>query len=97
EGTKPIAPYLASIDGIKTIAEVNHQIALMHQMSVPAAFRLGGSQDLKDSNSVIVNAGQGGLTLPNRDYYTKDDAKSVETRSKFVAHMTNMFKLLGDA
>ena len=45
---------------------------------------------------IIVNAGQGGLSLPNRDYYTKDDEKSKETREKFVVYMTNMFKLFGD-
>ena len=95
-GTKPIAPYLASIESIKTTDDVVHQIALLHQMSVPAAFRFAGGQDLKNTNMVIVNATQGGLSLPNRDYYTKDDAKSVETRTKFVEYMTNMFKLLGD-
>ena len=45
----------------------------------------------------MLNANQGGLTLPNRDYYTNDDTKSVETRSKFIEHMTKMFKLLGDS
>lgn len=95
-GTKPIAPYLASIDEIKTTDDLVHQIALLHQMSVPAAFRFSGGQDLKDTNMVIVNAGQGGLSLPNRDYYTKDDARSVETRTKFIEYMTNMFKLLGE-
>ena len=61
-----------------------------------ALFRFGGGSDLKNSSMVIANAGQGGLSLPNREYYTKTDEKSVETREKFVEYMTNMFKLLGD-
>src|SRR5258708_25652464 len=69
----------------------------MHKSGIPALFRLGGGPDAKNSNMVIVNSGQAGLSLPNRDYYVKEDAKSVEIRGKFVAHMTNMFKLLGES
>lgn len=96
-GATPLAGYMRQIAAIKTTADVKRQIAEMHKIGFPAVFRLGGGPDLKDSNSVIVNAGQAGLSLPNSDYYTKDDAKSVEIRGKFVTHMTNMFKLLGDA
>ena len=96
-GTKPIDIYLAQIAKIKTIDDFKRQIAKMHKMGVPALFRFGGGPDAKDSNMVIVNSGQGGLSLPNRDYYVKEDAKSVEIRGKFVDHMTNMFKLLGDS
>ena len=46
---------------------------------------------------VIVNAGQGGLSLANRDYYTSQDRLDEEIRDKFVEHMTNMFKLLGES
>ncbi|MEO7658144.1 MAG: M13 family metallopeptidase, partial [Pyrinomonadaceae bacterium] len=62
-----------------------------------AVFSFGAGADLKDSDAVMINAGQAGLSLTNKDYYTKDDAKSVETRAKFVEYMTNMFKLLGDS
>ena len=60
-------------------------------------FGFGAGADLKNSTMNIANASQGGLSLPNRDYYDKDDAKSKEIREKFVEYMTNMFKLLGDA
>ncbi len=96
-GITPLDPYFKQIAKIKTIKDVENQIAVMHSMGVPAVFRVGGGADLKNSSMVIVNAGQGGLTLPNRDYYTNTDAKSVETRAKFVEYMTNMFKLAGDA
>ena len=95
-GTKPIDQYLKAIDKVKTTADLQRQIAALHDLGFPAVFSFGAGPDLKSSNDVIVNAGQGGITLPNRDYYTQTDAKSVETRAKFVTYMTNMFKLLGD-
>ena len=95
-GAKPLDPYFKEINRIKTIEDLQRQIALMHNSGLPAVFNFSGGADLKNSSMVIVNAGQGGLTLPNRDYYTKDDAKSVETRQKFMEYMTNMFRHLGD-
>ncbi|MEO8573808.1 MAG: M13 family metallopeptidase [Pyrinomonadaceae bacterium] len=95
-GMKPIKPFLSDIDKIKTVADLEKEIAALHDAGLPAVFSFGAGPDLKNSNNVIANAGQGGLTLPNRDYYTGDDAKSVETRAKFVEYMTNMFKLLGE-
>jgi putative endopeptidase len=96
-GTKPIDAYLKDIEKINTAADLQKQIAKMHDLGLPAVFGFGAGADLKATNSVILNAGQGGISLPNRDYYTKTDAKSVETRAKFVEYMTNMFKLLGNA
>lgn len=96
-GIEPLKPFLKKVDEIKTRDDVMRVIAEFHSTGIPAVFGFGAGADLKDSNVVIINAFQGGLTLPNRDYYTKDDAKSVETRGKFVEYVTNMFKLLGDA
>lgn len=95
-GAKPLKPFFKQIDAIKTPEDLQKQIALMHNAGLPAVFSFGGGADLKNSSMVIVNAGQGGITLPNRDYYTKEDAKSVETQAKFMEYMTNMFKNLGD-
>ena len=96
-GVKPLEPYLKQIDKIKSIGDLQRQVALMHNSGLPALFSFGGGPDLKNSTMVIVNAGQGGLSLPNRNYYTETDEKSVEVRQKFVEYMTNMFKLLGDS
>src|SRR5688572_8924899 len=96
-GLAPVKPFLNQIAAIKTIDDVERQIAALHEAGLPAVFSFGAGADLKDSNAVLVNAGQSGLTLPNRDYYTNTDEKSVEARAKFVEHMTNMFKLLGDS
>nr|MBA2333492.1 M13 family metallopeptidase [Blastocatellia bacterium] len=95
-GAKPLRQYFTQINKIKSTNDLQAHIASMHTAGLPALFGFGGGPDLKNSSMVIVNAGQGGLTLPNRDYYTKDDAKSVETRQKFTEYMTNIFKLLGD-
>ena len=93
-GTEPIDKYLKAIAGIKTPAELQHQIAELHDLGLPALFGFGVGPDLKSTNTMIVNAAQGGITLPNRDYYT--EARYAETRGKFVEYMTNMFKLVGD-
>ncbi|MFZ1702636.1 MAG: M13 family metallopeptidase [Pyrinomonadaceae bacterium] len=95
-GLTPLKPYFAEIDAAKSKDDVIKLIAKMHNAGLPAAFGFGAGADLKNTNSVIINAGQGGTSLGNRDYYTKEDAKSVEIREKFVEYMTNMFKLLGD-
>jgi len=96
-GAKPLAKYFRQIDAIKNVDDLEHEIAVLHNAGIPAVFGFGASPDLKDSNLVIASAGQGGLSLPNRDYYTGEDPKSVETRAKFVEYMTNMFKLVGDS
>ena len=59
-------------------------------------FGFGSTQDYRDASQVIAEADQGGLGLPDRDYYLKDDAKSVDLRKAYVAHVQKMFELLGD-
>ena len=95
-GIKPLNPYFKQINKIKDTKGLQNQIAMMHSVGIPVLFGFGVGADAKNSSMNIANASQGGLSLPNRDFYTKDDAKSVETRAKFVEYMTNMFKLLGD-
>jgi putative endopeptidase len=68
----------------------------MHRNSTPALFAFYPQPDMHDSTATIANLDQGGITLPDRDYYVKDDAKSVETRQKYVEHVQKMFELLGD-
>ncbi len=94
--SSPLKKHFETIGKIKSSADLRKAIAGFHQMGVPMFFGFGAAADLKNSTMNIANAGQGGLTLPNRDFYDKDDAKSKEIREKFVAYMTNMFKLLGD-
>jgi putative endopeptidase len=96
KGTAPVTPELARINGVNTKADVIKQIAYMHQSGRPALFAFYGQPDMHDSNATIAYIDQGGLTLPDRDYYIKDDAKSVETRQKYLEHAQKMFELAGD-
>jgi putative endopeptidase len=95
-GGDPIKPFLAKIDAAKTSDDVQQLIGYLHDNGFPAVFGFGVGPDLKDSSAVLINVNQGGLSLPNRDYYTNVDAKSVETRSKFVEYATTMLKIVGD-
>ncbi|MFY9854425.1 MAG: M13 family metallopeptidase, partial [Terracidiphilus sp.] len=72
-------------------------LAHLHAIGVNSFFALGSSQDFADSNSVISFYGAGGLGLPERDYYTRTDAKSVETRQQYVAHVHKIFALAGES
>lgn len=96
EGMKPLVPELARIDKIQDMKGVQAQIAYMHRHGISTLFGYGSLPDLKNSSMVLAYAGQGGLSLPNRDYYTKTDEKSVKLREDFVKHVTNMFQLVGD-
>jgi putative endopeptidase len=97
EGAKPLAPYLARIDKIKDAKGLESEIIYLHRAGFPVLFGFGSGPDFKNSSMNVGNAGQGGLSLPNKDYYTKTDEKSVKLREAFVQHMTNMFQFLGDA
>jgi putative endopeptidase len=94
-GIGAIEPELATLHALKATGLVE-EVARLHRMGVPALFSLGAGPDAKDSNKTIAIFRQGGLSLPDRSYYLKTDAKSVETRQHFVDHMANMFKLAGD-
>ena len=89
-------PELSRIAAIKGNVNVMVELTRLHAAGVPAAFTFGPRPDAKDSTKTIANLGQGGLSLPDRSYYLNTDAKSVETRGRFVAHMANMFQLAGD-
>ncbi len=97
EGAKPLAPYLARIDKVGDLKGLQNEIIAFHRSGLPMLFGFGSLPDLKNSTMVMGFAGQGGLSLPNKDYYSKTDEKSVKLRADFVQHMTNMFQLLGDA
>lgn len=94
-GTKPIEGELARIAAISNRAQLNAAIAHFHATGMSPVFGFGTSQDAKNSSLVIVRANQGGLGLPNRDYYTKTDANSEKIRTAYVDHIAKTFELLG--
>jgi len=95
-GATPLTKELADINKLKSPRDLPAILAHFHRIGVPAIFSFGAGQDFKKSDSVIAVTGQGGLSLPDRDFYLKDDEKSKSTRDAYVQHVTNMFKLLGD-
>jgi predicted metalloendopeptidase len=96
QGAKPIQPLLDRVAKIKNQKDLLTTIAYLHNSDVPALFNLFSQPDMHDATAMIAFVDQGGLTLPDRDYYLKDDAKSTETREKYLAHVQKMLELLGD-
>lgn len=97
-GLSPIQPYLDQISGLSSKDQLPALLAAFHARTLSGMFfGFGSNQDYGDSTEVIAFASAGGLGLPDRDYYTKIDARSVELRQKYVAHVTRMLQLLGDS
>ena len=96
EGKAPLKPELDRIAAITSKDQLIETIGYLHTVGVPALFGFGAGPDLHNASVEIANISQGGLGLPDRDYYSETDAKSVETRQKYQEHMANMFVLLGD-
>jgi len=94
--TEPLKDPMAQIAAIKTKQQLLQQVGVMNRDGINALFFFGQTPDMHDSRQTIANLDQAGLTLPDRDYYLKDDAKSVETRQKYIEHMQKMFELAGD-
>ena len=97
-GDKPIAPEIARIDALKTRAEILPTIARLHH-EYPGTFFVdsGTDQDAIDSSTMIVELGAGGLGLPDRDYYTKTDEKSVKIREQYAAYIQQLLSLAGES
>src|SRR6266850_1779242 len=96
-GIKPLEPELQRIAQITDLLSLEDEIARLHAHRIPAIFGFGASQDFKDSTQIIAQVVQGGLGLPDRDYYTNDDAKSKATRAEYVKHVASTFELMGDS
>lgn len=96
EGIKPLEAELQRIDQISDLLTLEDQIARFHAHRIPAVFGFGAAQDFKDSTTIIAQAVQGGLGLPDRDYYLSDDPKSKATRDEYAKHVARTFELIGD-
>ena len=97
KGMKPLAADLKAIAGMKSKKDVTAEIARVHREGVNALFEMGSGSDFKDASHIIADVDQGGMGLPEREYYFRKDEKSEDLRKKYVAHIQKMFELLGDA
>ena len=101
-GISPIQPELDAIAQIKSAKDLTPLMARLqltysrYSASGSMLFSAGSTQDPDDSEHVIADVDQGGLGMPDRDYYTKDDAKSKEIRARYVQHVQKVFELAGD-
>ncbi len=93
---KPLQPEFARINAIKTRGELVAQMASFYKQGVRAVFGFGSGPDMHDASIEIAHVTDGGITLPDRDYYLKDDAKSKDIREKYLAHIQKMLELAGD-
>ena len=97
-GLNAIKPDLDAIASLKSVHDLAPVVAQL-ELKIPNTsiiFDAGSIQDPDDSDQQIGNFSQGGLGLPDRDYYTKDDAKSREIRARYLQHVQKIFELLGD-
>jgi putative endopeptidase len=97
DGISPLKAELDQIDAFASAADVQKMIIMQHASGNYPLFYLFSSPDEKNSNQVIAMTYQGGLGLPDRDYYLSDDARSKEIRSSYLKHMARMFVLAGSA
>ncbi|MDF7810334.1 M13 family metallopeptidase [Hymenobacter sp. YC55] len=95
-GLKYLQPELARIQGIKDLKGVQAEIVRQQLSGTGAFFSMGVGQDEKNSTQYAVQLYQGGLSLPDRDYYLKTDARSKNIQTAYRTYLTNTFKMLGD-
>jgi len=96
EGIKPLGPWLKRIDDVRDAKSLQTVFAYLASYNVDSPFGIGSEQDLQDSEKVIAAVGQGGFSLPERDYYFTDDDKSKSIRDEYVKHVSRVFGLMGE-
>lgn len=94
-GMEPLRPELNEIDAIQTKADVLKVVADLQKKGVGVMFSDGVAQDEMNSEKMVFNVGQGGLGLPNRDYYFNNDERTKKIREAYPAHIEKMFTLTG--
>jgi endothelin-converting enzyme/putative endopeptidase len=95
KGLQALQAEIDRIRGMKNTRDLTAVIARLHRIGVDVMFNFSSGQDAKDSNAEIGQADQGGLGLPEKDYYFRTDAKAVETRKEYVAHITRILQMAG--
>ena len=95
-GAQPIKPYLDEIEKLSSKAQVLDQVNYLRSRSIAGPlYSIGVRQDSKDVTKYIISIGQGGTTLPDRDYYLKNDARSQKIRTEYTKYIATLFKLCG--
>ena len=93
-GYTELLPYFEKVNAMTDKAQLAELMGYLHSNGFGGFFNAGPSTDPKNADMVIMHLFQGGLSLPDRDYYFGDE--NQEMRDKYVEHVTNMFKLVGE-
>jgi putative endopeptidase len=95
QGVTPIKADIDRIDAIQSREQVVAEIHRQQQRGIAPLFRFSAQNDFKNSQMIIATVSQGGLGLPDRDYYLRDDEKFKTTRKQYADHIAKMFELAG--
>ena len=96
-GYEPIKPELARIDALADKRAIFDEAPRLHRQGNDVFFEFGSETDPKDADRSIGAVNQGGLGLPDRDFYLKDDERAVQIRKAYVEHVQQMFQLIGES
>ncbi len=94
-GIEPLRPYLDAIDSVRSVSDVREQLLSLKRLGVGAFHGVGVSPDFEDADHYLVYVGQGGLGLPERDYYLRDDDRSKALVTAYIDHVTAQLENLG--
>lgn len=95
-GITPLKPELDAILSMRSMDDLQKEIGRLHLIGVDALFGFGSMQDFENSSLMVAAAIQGGLGLPDRDYYLKNDEKFKKIREAYWDHLSKIFVLLGE-
>jgi putative endopeptidase len=96
-GAQPLREEFDRIAALHKPDDLLPLLARLHSREISSGFHFHGMPDAKDSTRMVAAFSQGGLSLPDRDYYLKEDAKSTQIRAAYVEHIQKMLQLLGDS
>jgi predicted metalloendopeptidase len=92
----PLDPLLARVEAVQSKGDLFRLLGENEASALPTFFRFGSAPDMHDSKRTLATVGQGGLSLPDRDDYLKDDVKSKEKRERFLEHAARLLQLAGE-
>ena len=94
---KPLEPTLNTIDAARDLEAINTQMIQLQQIELGAPISLASQQDLHDTTHMIADVRIGGLGMPDRDYYLRDEPRFKDTREKYIAYISKMLTLAGSS
>ncbi len=96
KGLAPLKDELARIDAMKTPGDIATEVARIHDHGFDALFNFGSDQDFKNASMMIAEIDQGGLGLPDRDYYIEENERMTTIRKQYLDHVQKMLELMGE-